>query len=40
MGVLTLAGPKRGADCAEFIFSWADVHIAETDDVAKLLADR
>lgn len=24
----------------EFIYSWADVPIAETDDVAKLLADQ
>lgn len=34
------APPFNSADLPEFIHLWADVPIAETDDVAKLLAQR
>lgn len=37
---LSLDNCVNGFFLLEFIYSWADVPIAETDDVAKLLADR
>lgn len=37
---LSLDNCANGFFLLEFIYSWADVPIAETDDVAKLLADR